>query len=260
MINTTPVSRPIIPNDVIDNIIFCHLSLHALAICARVCKKWKEIAAKHINAFTHERAFGPKEWYTHFGTLLRNVPRLPVNIVEILNSPCPFWPNQKVYETHVLCLIPQTVDGQPLTLRLLGELIQKPLQGHATKYRSFKLGEYPDPSAPKSHWALMTRDVVEGSRSKTYKEQQALIASFSQKAKVPYEVPTILDATVCILMEYVRTGTRLYANNPWRHTRCQEKFNDKGQLVVGGFVPSGLGVSSHADGHEDVGVAGWRKF
>ena len=260
MISTTPVSRPIIPNDVIDNIIFCDLSLHALALCARVCKTWKEIATKHINAFTHERAFGPKEWYTHFGSRLRNVPRLPVNIVEILNAPCPFWPNKKVYETHVLCLVPQTVDGQPLTLRLLGELIQKPLQGHATKYQYLELGEYPDPSAPKSHWALLTQDVVGESRSKTFEEQQALIASFSQKAKVPYEVTTILDANVCILMEYVRTGARLYSDKPYTNTRCQEEWNADRQLVVGGFAPSGLCVVSNFGDRKSIGVAGWRKF
>ena len=128
-------------------------------------------------------------------------------MTEILNGSCPFWPNKKVHETHVLCLIPQTVNGQPLNLKSLGELVQKPLQGHATKYRYFHIGEYTDPSAPKTHWALMTRQVIDGSRNKNYEEEQVVLDSYSQKTNIPYEIPTVLDASVCLFMEYVRSGT-----------------------------------------------------
>jgi len=135
-----------------------------------------------------------------------------------------------VHETHILVFIPETVNGQPLTLKTLGELVKKPLQGPATQYRHFKLGEYTDPAAPPSHWVLMTRDVIEGSRNKSYQDQQTLL---SQKGHGFYAVPTILDVTVCIVMEYVRSGTRLYSNSPCTWTRCQEKYNANRQLGVG---------------------------
>ena len=192
------------------------------------------MAEKQINTFSHEKAFGPKEWFIHFGTHLRNVPRLPPNITEILSSPCPFWSGKKVQETHLLVLVPETVNGKPLTLKTLEELVKKPLQGSATQYRYFNIGEYTDPAAPPSHWVLFTRDVIEGSRSKSYPDQQKLL---SQKGQGVYAVPTILDATVCIFMEYVRSGTRLYSDNPYTYTRCQEKYNANWQLVVGGFAP-----------------------
>jgi hypothetical protein len=217
------------------------------------------MAEKHISAFSHEKAFGPKEWFIHFGAHLRNVPRLPSNIVEILSSPCPFWPDKKVYETHLLVLVPQTVSGQPLTLKTLGELTKKRLIGFATRFSSCNLGEYTDPAAPPSHWVLMTRDVIEGSRNKSYQTQQALL---NQKAGGSYEVPTILDATVCIFMEYVRTWTLLYSRNrvTYTYTRCQEKYDAHWQLVVGGFASDGLDVCySRYDG-ENLGVGGSRKF
>src|SRR5579872_7140431 len=138
MISTSSISSamPTLPTEVIGNIIFRNLSLPALGICSSVCKVWREMAEKQINLFSHEKVFGPKEWFIHFGTHLRNVPRLPPNIAEILSSDCPFWPRKKVHETHLLVLVPQTVNGQPLTLKTLGELVKKPLTGSATQYRS----------------------------------------------------------------------------------------------------------------------------
>jgi hypothetical protein len=243
-----------LPTDVIDNIIFRNLSLPALGICSFVCKIWREIAEKQINTFSHEKVFGPKEWFIYFGMRLKNVPRLPPDISEILYSPCLFWLGKKVHETHLLILVPQTVNGQPLTLKILGELVKKPLTGFATQYKFFYFGEYTDLAAPPSHWVFLTRDVIEGSRKKSYQDQQTLL---SQKGHGAYVVPTILDATVCIFMEYVRSGTRLYSDSPWTYTRSQEKYNDEWQLCVGGFAldaPGGLGVTG------TDGVAGFRKI
>jgi hypothetical protein len=246
-----------LPTDVIGNIIFCNLSLPALGICSLVCKVWRDIVEKQINTFSHEKAFGPKEWFIHFGTHLKNVPRLPPDIAEILSSDCPFWLGKKVHETHLLILVPQTINGQPLTLETLGALVKKPLTGPATKYSTFDLGEYADPAAPPSHWVLMTRDVIEGSRSKSYLDQQTLL---SQKGHGVYVVPTILAAIVCIFMEYARSGTRLYSDSPWTYTRCQEKHNANWQLGVGGFAPGGLYVYGHGGGDESLGVAGFLMF
>jgi hypothetical protein len=246
-----------LPADVIDKSIFRNLSLPALGICSSVCKVWREIAEKQINTFSHEKAFGPKEWFIHFGTHLRNVPRLPPNIAEILSSDCPFWPSNKVHETHLLVLVPQTVGGQPLTLKILGELVKKPLTGPATQYSYFKLGEYTDPAAPPSHWVLLTRDVIEGSRSKSYLDQQTLL---SQKGQGAYAVPTILDATVCIFMEYVWSGICLYSDSLYTYTRCQEEYNTEWQLGVGGFAPGGLLISSSGSACEVSGVGGSRKI
>ena len=61
---------------------------------------------------------------------------MPSNIHAILTSPCPFDPTKTVRETHLLVLVPARVNGAPLTLNLLGELVKKPKGGgHATQYR-----------------------------------------------------------------------------------------------------------------------------
>jgi len=207
-------------------------------------------------------AFGKEMWEKYLGDSGAEPP-LPPNINDILKGSCPFWPDKKVEDTHVLVLVPQSVNGKPLTLKSLGELVQHPRQREATKCTYFNLGsysnlgQYTDPPAPPAHWVLMSKDVLPGSRDKSYLEQQALIHSYRQKA--PYEVPSILDATVCIFMEYFRSGTYLYGQNPWTFTRCQEEYNADQLLAVGGFAPRGLNVCYSLDRDID-GVAALRKF
>ena len=112
-----------------------------------------------------DKTFGEEEWEIYFGDVGVEPP-LPANIEEILNEPCSFWPDKKVKETHLLVLIPNTVNGKPFTMNCLGELIRKPKSEHSTRYRFYCNGANEavgDKSYP-SHWVLMTRDIIPGSR------------------------------------------------------------------------------------------------
>ena len=201
-------------------------------------------------------AFGKADWEKYFGEVGIEPP-LPPNIHDILESSCPFWPAKKVKETHLLVLIPQTVNGKALTLDYLEQLIQKPLGGgHATKY-----GYYHEPvkkehggkPAGQSHWVLMTTDVIPTSRGKFYGQQQELVRKYAH-----YQIPQTLEAAACILMEHVKEGKRLYPRDPWTFTRCQEQTAGL-QNVVGGFGPSGLYVHTTTSA-TTRGVGALRKF
>ena len=110
----------------------------------------------------------------------------------------------------------------------------------------------------------MTKDVLEGTRSKSYSDQIKIIAGFQQKTGIPYEVPHLIEATVSIFMIHASTGIRLYPDSPATYTRCQETYDSNYQLAAGYFAAAGLGVDSgrsdvhHA--HSNVGVAGVRKL
>jgi len=189
-------------------------------------------------------AFGKAKWAKYFGDIGVEPP-LPPNIQEILNAKCIFWPNKKVQDTHLLVLVPQAVNGKTFCLNSLAELIQSPKTGNKTEYRYYddhvkkELGT----KSVSSHWALMTRDVIPDSRSKTYEAQKALVASHAQKSKIAYELPKALDATAAILMHYVETGNRIYSDDPYTYTRCQEKVNkNQWPLAIGGFSSVGLDV------------------
>jgi hypothetical protein len=258
--STISSAIPALPNVVLENIIFPNLSLPELGVCSSVCKVWRELAKKHLCAFSHEKAFGPKEWYTYFGAYLRNVPRLPSNIAEVLNSPCPFWPERQVHETHVLVLIPETVSGQPLNLNTLGELAKKLIQGFTAQYKFFNIDDYTDPPPNKSYWVLLTRDLIKNSRNKTFEEEHAVLAYYNQNTKNVYEIASVLDATVCNFMEYIRCGTWLYGENPSTYTWCQEKYDANWNFVIGGGSESGLYVFISYSAQENRGIAALRKF
>ena len=198
-------------------------------------------------------AFGKADWEKYFGDIGVEPP-LPADIENILNEPCSFWPDKKVKETHLLVLIPNKVNRKPFTMKYLGRLIKKPKFGHSTKYEFYYAGAKEE--ACPSHWVLMTRDIIPSSRG--YLGFFDLIANYRRRTGLPYEVPHLLEATTSILMHYVRTGERLYSDDPltWTYSQDVDKNNDS--LVVGAFALGGLNVSSHYSVNN--GVAGCWKF
>ena len=181
-------------------------------------------------------------WERYFGPVGEEPP-LPAGIEAIMNSTCPFWPPSKVKETHLLVLIPARVAGKPLTLDYLGELIKRPQGGgYGTQY-----DYYPDyvreavgcKCSGRSYWVLMTRGVLPESRAKSYLRQWASV-------KRRYTVPRALESAVVMLLHHVRSGERLYGDNPWTWTRCRESaevFQLSLTLFVEGFS-SGASASS----------------
>ena len=211
------------------------------------------------------RAFGEAEWKHHFGDV-GSAPPLPSNMATILDSTCPFWPNKKVRDTHLLVLIPATVGGVPFTLNLLGELIKHPSHGgHKTEYKYYNervKAQIGEASPPRSYWVLMTRDVLSDSRNKTYEAQKVMVAAHAGRVGLPYELPHALEAATAILMHHAREGERLFGDHPWTYTRCQEVV-DGYPVVVGGFSSGCLRVYDddhvyYFDDHD--GVSCLRKF
>jgi hypothetical protein len=210
------------------------------------------------------RALGEMKWKHYFGEV-EPVPDLPRNMATILDSACPFWPEKKVGDTHLLVLIPATVDGAPFTLNLLGELAQRLKNGeHRTKYgyySSVVRAQFGKNSPGRSYWLLMTRDVLEGSRCLGYSAQRELIARYTGDDGRPYEIPSTLEAATAILMHHVRTGEPSFGGSPWTCTRCQELVDGKYPVVVGGFESPGFSVSYDIHDFSSLrGVSGCRKF
>ena len=162
-------------------------------------------------------------------------------------------------------LIPNTVNGKPFTMNCLKELIQKPKSGHSTKYiyyHSSSKEVLEDKSYP-SHWVLMTRDIIPGIKWESYSKCCELVASHSKRTGLPYELPHLLEAAASIFMHYVKTGERLYRNDPWTFTYShQDVYKSNKLLVAGGFSPSGLRVYNYCILSRicHLGVAVCRKF
>ena len=216
-----------------------------------------------LAAALRTKTFGKAEWKQYFGDV-GSAPDLPSNMATILDGPCPFWPNKKVRDTHLLVLIPATVGGVPFTLNLLGELIKRPSNGgHRTEYSYYNervQAQIGKESPPCPYWLLMTRDVLPGSRNTGYADQKALVANYASRESVPYALPSVLEATTAILMHHAREGERLFGDHPWTYTRCQEVVDGSNPALVGGFDSSGLFVHSYCYDYNSDGAACCWKF
>jgi hypothetical protein len=222
-----------------------------------------QVALQSKIADLEKQAFGAQEWEKYFGDV-GSAPDLPSDMATILDGPCPFWPDQLVKDTHLLVLIPATVGGVPLTLNLLGELIQHPSHGgHRTEYRYYHgrvKSQIGKESPPRSYWLLMTRDVLPGSRRKVYAHQKELVVGYARRESAPYKLLSVLEAATAILMHHAREGERLFGDCPLTFTRCPAVVDGSYPAVVGGFESSGLDVDYIRYSSHHLGVACCRRF
>ena len=180
-----------------------------------------------------------------------------------MHSPCPFWAGKQVQDTHLLVLIPERVAGKAMTLDYLGELIQSPQgDGYRTKYHFYwddvrqAIGSQGSGS---SYWVLMTRDVLPGGRWKIYENQYKLVSDHAARTGLDYRLPSALDASVVMLLHHVKSGERLYGDNPWTWTRYRDK-NKYGWPVAVGVLCGDLDIDYSSFVSYGSGVAGLRKF
>jgi hypothetical protein len=233
-----------------------------------------QLAPKIVSYFTNapqrplkifnpeEIAFGKDDWAWYFGDV-GEVPPIPEVMAETLKALCPFNPGKQVGDTHMLMLIPQTVNGKPFTLNLLQELIGSPQGKDATSfayYASSVKKALGDAQTARPYWILMTKNVIPGSRNKTYGEQKQFV---QEKGADVYELPSAIEAAASILMHYFKTDECLYGQDPWTYTRCQETVTeDQWPVAIGGFSRGGLGVHDRSPfvGICTDGAAAVRKF
>ena len=214
---------------------------------------------------TISMAFGAKEWQRYLGVDVGGEPALPADIDIILNRTCPILLDeetacQKVKDNHVLVLIPATVDGEPFTLDKLGEIIKgQSFSDNPYGYRYYSeelrqsCGSESIAKAP--YWVLITKKVMRGSLGHDFLGHQRRV---SRHSKDGYRVPYALEVATAILTHYLRSGYRLYSDDPLRYTRC---YNTSLQsLFIGGFDFSGLSVDHYYFDRGDYGVAGCREL
>lgn len=231
-----------------------------LGRCLRVNKQWKKVANNEglWKKLYPEEAFNKMKWAKYFGEIGEEPP-LPRKIYSILNAPCPFWPGKKIRDTHILGIVPKTVDLEELTLNKWKVLISSPKSGNATKFDEIAdsvatKNAHESPST--SYWVLMLKDILPKSNNKSIPEQKALIAKLISSTKYDYKVPLMLDVIACIFMEYVSTKKRLFSDDPYMLIRCQEDL----EMAIGGFATCGLNIYKGNAIRSSIGAVVMQKF
>lgn len=202
----------------------------------------------------HGQVFGAREWTDRFGVVVPAAPLLSLR--ESLF--------QRLKETHVLVYIPKTVNGEPLTLKSLEELVKKHFSNSACNFiLDPTVDTLKDNSIEKSCWALMTKDILPKSRSKCYADQQAIVANFSAEGLTGYEVPTAIEAAICLIFRKSISSINNPDDDLEIYTRCQERTIEGArgfQVAVGNFVSNKLNIDTLDYLSKRCGVAGMRKF
>lgn len=184
-------------------------------------------------------AFGKAKWEEYYGDIGVEPP-LPENIDEILNSACPFFEGKTIKDTHILVLVPATVNNRETSLENLHKDILPELKKGPPKKRTKLLQNRifipynssidRQKTVSESHWVLMTKECIPKSTNKTRKEQTSMLSSI-KIAEKNYEPLSFLDATVSIAMHYSSTGECLFppikGGGGFPHvnaTRCQDGY------------------------------------
>lgn len=188
-------------------------------------------------------AFGAKLWEEYFG-LKVDEPPLPLDIDKILNSQCPFSETGlKIQDTQMLVLIPGSINGESLTLKNFGELVGKRFSEFGQRgYQNLDGLVKENGCDGKTYWVLMTKSVIPESRNKDILQQRKQIEA---QGKGDYHVPKALEAAVCLIAEYARSGIRLFDFESMTYSRCNDECTydniDLFQVSIG-FAAEGLRV------------------
>ena len=158
------------------------------------------------------------------GRDLGEIPALPANILEILNSRCELANDgRRVAETHRLILVPASIDGSPTSLGALSNFERSlgKVQGPSFKrcfdtYEGYWSSEYPImfDRLERSTWALIYQHEAPGSLSQFATEQFEALKEFKN-----YEAAKVLVLACAIVFNYHENREIIFAG---RDFRCQE--------------------------------------
>lgn len=161
-----------------------------------------------------ENVFGPKEIEKTFGVRLSEVPEIPFSVEELERA-------EKMGQMLVL-RIDKTKDGKPMSLLAMNDILVKRwekekkggLLNTADGWRDTVTGEKDFAEvAPRSGWALVSKDLLPDSTSKNYIDQtEVIIKALREKAFKDIEMP-----------EEYEKAIREFESNKDRLTRLMSK-------------------------------------
>jgi tetratricopeptide (TPR) repeat protein len=192
-------------------------------------KKSQNLDPKETNTSepTH-LANNESPWYTSLGIVI-DEPDLPANLSEILFRDCPFFTSNNnkeqelmIIQSHDIFLMPDMVNGNPLTLQKLIELPKLNDQEYSIINRTqidnildFKITN----KNVKPHWFLITRipyKKISNSQDFSFKKCEEYVNNCAKKSSLAYQIATF---------EYVLLA-QLFSNN-YKYNHTYSRYDKK---------------------------------
>jgi hypothetical protein len=222
-----------------------------------------------LKAVLGKNFLGTAEWQRGFGVKVGAPPSIPESITpELLNSDCPLHPGQSIKDTHILVLIPKTVNGEPYTALKLDELCW-PRKGSGDKliyggFSTWKECDWASLPQVKSEWVLLPKNDPDPDKVPVEKHfRRKAIAAQQDVHRDHYseyrEAKALEVMTMAILNDLANGEPRI--SDGWYELRCIEPNASGGRVCVGAFNEDGLRVrvGTVARGNENTGRALARK-
>jgi len=194
---------------------------------------------------------GPEEWKAQ-GIDVGEVPPIPTSITKkLLESECPLHPGEKIKDTHLLVLVPKTVNGEPYTALKLDELCStRKGSGDALifgDYVSWKAQPLASAPQSRSEWMLIPKSDPDPSKVSADKHFRSKNISAQEKVHEDHypeyrEVKTLELMTAVLLNDLVNGEPRMLDGD--NYLRCEEPHTFGGRVCVGLFDADGLGVNA----------------
>jgi hypothetical protein len=193
---------------------------------------------------------GVEEWKRGSGVRVEGPPPIPEYITpQLLNSHCPLSPMELIKDSHILVLVPRTVDGQPYNALKLGELckIRSGLGYDLIRERvtesAWTEEAWAKASPLASEWILLPKrdprpSVVQALfpsdsklrhfRDRNIVEQETVLRNYYQQDYRPAKALELL--TMTLLFGLVNEHARLLPGNVG--FRCAERDTRGGRVVI----------------------------
>lgn len=206
------------------------LSRSNLAAIALVSKQFKNLAEDYAKNHPLMGSFGETEW-RRFNGNPGVVPPIPLKLYQL------FDPSK-----HLLTLIPETINDQPVDLKSIDCFIQSYKGNVKSNYSSFLPALTIEKH--KSHWFLLSKNIIPDTKHIFFYEQRQIVKAQG------FQIPNLIDTVVSLLMHNLKTGEFIY---PTESTRVIEK--SVWRIHVGRFNTYGLNISYDYTNNSENGVA-----
>jgi hypothetical protein len=206
-----------------------------------------------IKAALGRNFLGTAEWEKGFGVKVGAPPPIPESITPVLlNSKCPIHPGELIKDTHILMLIPKTVDGKVYSVFKLGELCatrtgsgERLIYDREDWANEWKTQPWANLLQGRSEWVLLPKSNPDPNkvpedkhcRDKNIKPQEEAYEHYAAEYR---EAKALEVMTMAILNDLVNGEPRIL--DGWNYLRCMESNASGGRVCVGFFSANGLKV------------------
>ena len=215
---------------------------------------------------------GAEDWQAILGKSVSGEFAPPAELVSFLGEECQFVEDKKVYQTHMVCFIPETLDGSTYSINELAafanQLPPEEEQSSVVWENDFrKTANFANKPIEGGRYVVLPKEEIAeflttDNRKKTASVQEEIFDSKPDKYEDRgYEIGDAGAVSAALIMRYlkaVRDGAKpekARLLSKWMYLRCSDDFtNSSGtacRAAVGHFDAHGLDVSYDCDDFAD---------